>query len=108
MQLSWLPVNYRIEYKIVLFTYKALKFVQPRYHADVMIHKQQDRATRSEGQHRLHQPVSNMQTSSRGIRYAALSIWNLLPNDLRINEMLRLSKLSQKQTCSCISGHRTT
>ena len=33
-QLHWLPVSYRIEYKIALITYKALKFGQPRYLAD--------------------------------------------------------------------------
>ena len=38
-QLHWLPVSYRIEYQIVLITYKALKFGQPRYLADLLIHQ---------------------------------------------------------------------
>ena len=64
-QLHWLPVSYRIEYKIALITYKALKFGQPRYLADLLIHQHQVRATRSEGQCRLHQPVPNSRTSSQ-------------------------------------------
>ena len=55
-QLHWLPVSYRIEYKIVIITYKMLKFGQPRYLDDLLIHQRQVRATRSKGQCRLHQP----------------------------------------------------
>ena len=47
-QLHWLPVSYRIDYKIALITYKALKFGQPRYLADLLFHQHQVRATRSE------------------------------------------------------------
>ena len=79
---TWLPVSYHSEYKIALIMYKALKFGQPRYLADLLIHQQQVRATRSED----HQPVPNSQTSSRGFRYVAPSIRNLLPPDLRIKE----------------------
>ena len=48
-QLHWLPVSYSIEYKIALITYKALKYDQPRYLADLLIHQHQVRATTSEG-----------------------------------------------------------
>ena len=87
-RLHWLPVSYRIEYKIALMTYKALKFGQPCYLADMLIHQHQVRATRSESLCRLHQPVPNSQTLSRGFRYAAPSIWNLLPPDLRKETVL--------------------
>ena len=86
-QLHWLPVSYCIEYKIALITYEALKLSQPHYLADLSIHQQQVSVTRSECQCRLHQPVPNSQTSNRGgFRYAAPSIWNLLPPVLQIKE----------------------
>ena len=47
-QLHWLPVGYRIDYKIALFTYKALTFGQHRYLVDLLIHRHQVHATRSE------------------------------------------------------------
>ena len=100
-QLHWLPVSYHIEYKIALITYKALKFVQPHYLADLFIHLQQVLATRSEGQCRLHQPLPNSPTSSRGLRYAAPSIWNLLPPDLRIKETVLAIKTGLKTYMSC-------
>ena len=100
-QLHWLPVSYRIEYKIALITYKALKFGQPRYLADLLIHQHQVRVTRSEGQCRLHQPMPNCQTSSRGFRYAAPSIGNLLPPDLWIKETALTFKTGLKHTCCC-------
>ena len=59
-QLHWLPVSYHIDYKIALITYKALKMGQPRYLADLLIHQHQVRATGSEGQCRLHQPVQTV------------------------------------------------
>ena len=92
VQLHCLPVSYHIEYKIALITYKALKLGQPRYLADLLIHQQQVHATRSEGQCRLHQPVSNSQTSSRRFHYADPSMWNLLPSDLRIKETVTAFK----------------
>ena len=85
-QLHRLPVSYCIDYKNALIMYKALKFGQPRYHADCWSTGTQVLATRSEGQSRLHQLVPNSQPSSRDFRYAAPSIWNLLPPDLRIKE----------------------
>ena len=91
-QLHWLPVSYHIDYKIALITYKALKFGQSRYLADLLILQDQVRATRSEGQCRLHQLMPNSQTSSRGFFYAAPSIWNLLPPDLRIKETVSAFK----------------
>ena len=62
--------------------------------------KQQVRATRSEGQCRLHQPVPNSQTLSRGCRYAAPSICNLLPPDLRIKETITAFKTGLKHNIS--------
>ena len=100
-QLHWLPVSQLIEYKFALLTCKALKFGQPRYLADLLIHQQQVRATRSESQYRLHQPVPNSQTPSRRFRYAAPSIRNLLPPDLRIKETVPTFKTESKHTCSC-------
>ena len=70
VQLHWLPVSYRIYYKIALITYKALKFGQTRYLADLFIHQHQVRATRSECQYQLYvymcsSPVPNSQTAKQ-------------------------------------------
>ena len=92
VQLIWLPVSYRIEYKMSIITYKTLKVGQPRYLADLLIHQQQVWATRSENQCRLHQPVPNSQTSSRGFCCVAPLIWNLPPPDLRIKETVQALK----------------
>ena len=95
-QLHWLRVSCRIDYKFALITYKALKFGQPRYLAHLLIHRHQVRATRSEGRCRLHQPVPKSPTSSRGFRYSAPSIWNLLPPELRIKETVPAFKTGLK------------
>jgi len=35
--LHWLPVRYRIEYKIALLTYKALTIQQPQYLSELIV-----------------------------------------------------------------------
>ena len=72
--------------------YKVLKFGQPHYLADLLIHQQQLRTTRSEGQCNLHQPVPNSQPSSQGFDYAAPLILNLLPPDLRLSKTVATFK----------------
>ena len=94
-QLHWLSVSYRIEYKMALIIYKTLKFGKHRYLADSLIH-QQVGATRSEVQCRLHQPAPNSQTSSRGFRYAAPSIWNLYRPICELRKLFRFSKTGLK------------
>ena len=35
-QLYWLPVNQRIEFKVLLFTYKAMQGLAPQYLSDLL------------------------------------------------------------------------
>ena len=92
-QLHRQPIGYRIEYKIARIMYKALKFRRSRYIADLLIHRQQVGATRSEGQCRLHQPVTNIQTSSRGFRYAARQSGTCYHRICELMKLLRLLKV---------------
>ena len=75
---------------------QSVKIWSTSLSVDLLIHQHEVRATRSKGQCRLHQPVPNSQTSSRGFRYAAPSIWNLLPPDLRIKETVPVFKTGLK------------
>jgi len=47
--LHWLPVRYRIEYKIALITFKALTTQQPQYLSELIRHYETPRQLRSRG-----------------------------------------------------------
>ena len=53
--LHWLPVHYRLQFKIATLTYKTLATCQPSYLYDLQVH-QPSRALRSSTQQLLHVP----------------------------------------------------
>ena len=59
-RLHWLPVRQRITYKIVLFTYKALNGMAPRYIADLLQPYAPTRQLRSCSKNLLVTPKSNL------------------------------------------------
>ncbi len=84
--LHWLPVKFRVEFKIALLVYKALNNIAPIYISEMLIPKQSsDRWTlRSDGQGLLHIPKTNCKTlGDRAFAYAAPHLWNSLPLDIR-------------------------
>ena len=88
IELHWLPIAYRVQYKTALLTFKALHTGQPGYLADLLTINQPCRETRSTGQYRLLQPVSNSLTASRGFSFSAPTVWNNLPTELRLQSSL--------------------
>ena len=47
MQLHWLPVSQRIEYKVLILAFTAIKGKAPRYICDMVEERLPQRATRS-------------------------------------------------------------
>ncbi len=47
MSLHWLPVKYRIDFKIVLFVYKAFNKLAPQYLTDLLLPYTPSRTLRS-------------------------------------------------------------
>jgi hypothetical protein len=93
--LHWLPVKFRVEFKIALLVYKALNNIAPIYISEMLIPKQSsDRWTlRSDGQGLLHIPKTNCKTlGDRAFAYAAPHLWNSLPLDIRNCENISVFK----------------
>jgi len=61
--LHWLPVRYRIEYKIALITFKALTTQQPQYLSELICHYEAPRQLRSRG-------VNILQTSATALNFS--------------------------------------
>ncbi len=83
-QLHWLPVEYRVQYKILLLTFKALHGEGPDYLHDLLSVHTPGRALRSANQNILVVPRTRLRTyGDRAFSVAAPKLWNNLPLQLR-------------------------
>ena len=98
MQLHWLPVKYRTEYKVLLLVFKALNGLAPAYLTDMLQRKPaSSRTMRSDMQNMLIVPRSATKTyGDRNFRYAGPWLWNRLPSDLRLCDDLKTFKKQLK------------
>ena len=80
-QLHWLPIDYRIRYKISTLTYKILQ--QPAYLQPLLSRYIPSRSLRSGEQMQLIIPRTNTGIGARSFSVAAPTIWNSLPLNVR-------------------------
>ena len=82
--LHWLPVIFRIQFKIVLFVYKALNGLAPAYITELVQPHSAQRSLRSSNKGLLYVPHSRLkQRGDRAFAIAAPRLWNQLPLDIR-------------------------
>ncbi len=82
--LHWLPIRYRIQFKILLFTYKALHNLAPSYLSELLHVYVPTRSLRSSASVTLVVPSVRLTTvGSRAFSCIAPTIWNTLPQDIR-------------------------
>lgn len=82
--LHWLPVRFRINFKVLLFVFKALNGLAPPYLSELVHFYMPGRALRSAGQ--LILEVPNTERKLRGDRafsVAGPKLWNELPLQIR-------------------------
>ena len=85
-ELHWLPVRFRIHFKILLLTFKALNGMAPDYIMELIkIRKHARYSLRSNSGIIISHPVGKMLKSfgDRALSVAAPTFWNALPASLR-------------------------
>ena len=87
-QLHWLPVNYRIKFKLSTLTYRALAIHQPPYLASLLHFSNVPRQLRSSTSQQLSIPRTKLNLGKRAFSVAAPIIWNELPTTLKSCESL--------------------
>ena len=87
-QLHWLPVNYRIEFKLSTLTYRALAIHQPPYLASLLHFSNIPRQLRSSTSQQLSIPRTKLNLGKRAFSVTAPIIWNELPTTLKSCESL--------------------
>ena len=83
--LHWLPVKERVEFKIILHTWKALNDKAPPYIKELLTSRHPPRRVRTEDQKLLVVPkkANYVHYGDRAFQYAAPHLWNRLPLDAR-------------------------
>ena len=95
--LKWLPVKYRILYKLNLLTWKALNDQSPDYLSEMISERDCDRDLRSGNTKVLSVPKTKLKTmGDRAFSVTAPKSWNNLPKDLRLNDRLQSFKTGLK------------
>ena len=82
--LHWLPVSFRIEFKIMLITYKVLHDRAPIYIQELLQLYLPSRNLRSSNRNSFVKPYFNLNScGKRAFSVAALEIWNNLLEDIK-------------------------
>jgi len=83
-RLKWLPIESRIQYKILIITYKTLQSKSPLYLKDLLVVHKPQRILRSDSNTSLVPPSTNLKTiGDRAFAAAAPKLWNTLPPNIR-------------------------
>ena len=84
IELHWLPIERRIQYKLLLLVYKCLHNTAPAYLSALLQPYESARALRSAAQCLLVEPKTKKKYGERAFAVAGPRLWNELP--LRIRE----------------------
>jgi hypothetical protein len=91
--LHWLPVKYRVQFKILMHTYKALHEQAPGYISDMLTVYQPRRTLRSMDSVTLVVPRGRTSTfGERTFQCSAAKLWNALPAHIRESKTLNSFK----------------
>ncbi len=91
--LHWLPIKFRISYKILLLPYKALNDLAPAYLTNLLSRYNPTRSLRSQNSGLLVVPrIAKSTKGGRTFSYLAPKLWNSLPDNVRGSDTLSLFK----------------
>jgi len=86
IELHWLPIKYRIIYKLCLLVHKSLSLTAPSYLSELFIPLstiQSRTSLRSASSTDLLTPATRLQFGDRAFAVAGSHQWNLLPSQIR-------------------------
>ena len=81
--LHWLPVKFRIHFKICAITFRTLKENQPAYLADLLVRPKCSKYLRSTNSNRFVVPCIKTKTGSRAFSMSGPTLWKALPVPIR-------------------------
>ncbi len=94
--LHWLPVTFRIDFKVLLLLYKSLNGLGPKYMADMLTEYKPNRPLRSLGSSQLEIPRVHTKQGESAFSYYAARSWNQLPEEIKCAKTLATFKSGLK------------
>jgi hypothetical protein len=96
-ELHWLPIDKRIEFKVLVLTYKCLHGEAPEYLAGLLQPYLSQRSLRSSNLNLLTIPKMRLKTcGDRTFLFAAPTLWNDLPETVKSHQSLSSFKSDLK------------
>ena len=91
--LHWLPVCFRIDFKVLLLVFKCLNGLGPSYLSDLLLPYEPSRTLRSSGTGLLIVPKVRTHTHGEAaFQWYGPRLWNSLPEELRAAENVHVFK----------------
>ena len=91
-ELHWLPIPSRIEYKILLLTYKSLNNLAPSYLSSLIQPYVPPRPLRSASKKLLCEHSSAKKYGERAFKNSTSTLWKRLPLDIKTSESVNIFK----------------
>ena len=93
IELHWLPIRFRIDYKISLIVFKCLNGLAPSYLSELIEIYVPSRNLRSANLFLLKTKVTKYKTlGDRSFSYTAPTVWNALPLEIRKEKSIDIFK----------------
>ena len=83
MDLHWLPLQQRVDYKIALLVYKSLNDSAPVYLSELIQQHRPSRTLRSASKNLLVAPRTRVKAGDSSFAAAAAHVWNTLPASVK-------------------------
>ena len=97
MALHWLPIKYRCQYKLLLYTFKVLTEHAPVYLQELLAIHVPTRSLRSENSMLLSKPRLRTKTFGESqFDRAASTLWNNIPSIIRHEQSMGIFKKQLK------------
>ena len=96
-ELHWLPIQQRVQYKVLLLTYKALHDLAPTYIVNMVQRQTPQRCLRSSKKLLLKIPAARLKSyGERTFQFCAPRLWNQLPSQIQCSENIASFKRQLK------------
>ena len=97
-ELHWLPVEFRIQFKSLVFVYQCLNDTSfPSYLKEMLIPYIPSRSLRSTNKSLVHKPIPKLKHyGERTFTFVGPNLWNSLPDDLKSVPSLQIFKSKLK------------
>ena len=84
LKLHWLPIKFRIQFKICAFVFSCLNDGQPSYLSSLLFSADSVKHLRSNNTNKLKVPRIRTKLGARAFSVSDPTLWNLLPANLRV------------------------